>query len=72
MIVYMIMRLVYGIYFIGIAALVLRAISSLVFKKKMSFKDFIFEVGFAVIWPLGLFTPAGRKRLKQSLPFFKD
>ena len=64
----MLMRLFYGVYFIGIAILVYHLFSLLVFQKeKAEPKTWLARILLIPIWPLALFSAAGRDVLKHVM-----
>lgn len=60
---YILLRAVYGIWFVGVIALVIWALADLVFGGG-SFaeraRNFLPRVAVAVVWPLAALTPRGR------------
>ena len=72
MVIYMVMRVLYGIYLFMLCFMFLRIVSRVLFNKVGGVKYLVKELGFAVIWPLSLFTPKGRVRLCKSIPFINN
>ena len=70
MIVYLAMRVIYGIYVVVGALIIYRSLSQMIFHPEFRRPGFFFKrVGLAIIWPLGLLSKNGRKSLASSLPF---
>ena len=72
MITYAFLRLLYGVYFTGIAAILLIAISRVLFPRKMrrwsAFYDLFMRQGpFVFFWPMALLTRKGRGLLWEFL-----
>jgi len=62
-VVYILLRAMYGLWFLGAIVLTILALAELLFGSR-SFADrasgFLPRVAVAVIWPLALLTPRGR------------
>lgn len=60
-----ILRLLYGIYFLGIAAIIIGSLSKMLFHKK--FKAPLLAILLSPLWILKLFSPRGRKDLIKQI-----
>ena len=72
MLYYVFLRILFSVYFSGIALVMLKAIadflmSSETFKSKIL--RFLDRALFAPIWPLYIFNVKGRQKLFNNLPF---
>ena len=63
-----ILRLVYGLYILGIILLVLTIASRMIFaKEKLPWNEYIKRFLIAWIWPLCFFSKSGRRFLIQMV-----
>ena len=67
---FLIMRFVYGLYVILALLILYRTLSLLLFHAETRSWKFALEgIGFAIIWPLALFSRNGRRKLFAAIPF---
>lgn len=61
--VYILLRAVYGLWFLGVIALVIWALADLLFGAAPfadRARNFVPRVAIAIVWPLAALTPRGR------------
>jgi hypothetical protein len=62
-VVYILLRAVYGLWFLGALVLVVVAVADLLFGNgpfNVRLRDFLPRVLVSIVWPLALLTPRGR------------
>lgn len=70
MLTFMILRLVYGLYIIVGLLIIYRTLSLVIFHRETRNPKFFAKgIGFALIWPLAIFSANGRKQLVAAIPF---
>lgn len=66
-----VMRFVFTVYLIGLAWIFYHSLSELLFSENVKFSTrlgkFFKKVIFSFMWPLSLFSDAGRNKLKKGM-----
>lgn len=70
MIRFVVVEILWVVYLVGILVICLHHLSVSIFEKAEPFhkqRSLLASVGFAVIWPLALFSSEGRSELKHKI-----